>query len=72
MLENIRIFIFQKVVPVLVQYVLRWSIKFVGSVLIYAGMTEAQYQELIAGIITFAVGILWTLIVDKKKGNGNG
>jgi hypothetical protein len=61
-------FLLQKAVPFLTKYVVRWSIKFVGSVLVYLGYTQTQYEEFVSGVILFAVGVLWTLFTDKVLG----
>ena len=66
--QFIKDFLLQKVVPFLTKYVVRWSIKFVGSVLVYLGYTQTQYEEFVSGLVLFAVGILWTLFTDKVLG----
>lgn len=58
----------QKAVPFLTKYVVRWSIKFVGSVLVYLGYTQTQYEQFVSGLVLFVVGILWTLFTDKVLG----
>jgi hypothetical protein len=66
--QVIKDFLLQKVVPFLTKYVVRWSIKFVGSVLVYLGYTQTQYEEVVSGLVLFVVGILWTLFTDKVLG----
>ena len=66
--QVIKDFLLQKVVPFLTKYVVRWSMKFVGSVLVYLGYTQTQYEEFVSGLVLFVVGILWTLFTDKVLG----
>lgn len=68
MLETIKQFIIQRLIPFIVNYLVRWSLKFVGSVLTFLGWEQSQYQEFVLGVVLFLFGIIWTLIVDKKKG----
>jgi len=66
--QFIKDFLLQKVVPFFTKYVVRWSMKFVGSVLVYLGYTQTQYEEFVSGLVLFVVGILWTLFTDKVLG----
>ncbi len=67
MLEQIKEVIFQKIIPFVAKYLVRWSLKFVGSVLTYIGWDNNQYENFVAGLLLFVVGAIWTLIVDKNK-----
>lgn len=67
MLEQLKTFVTQKVIPFVSTYLVRWSLKFVGSILTFLGWDQAQYEELIVGVLLFLFGILWTMVVDKKK-----
>lgn len=67
MLEKVKNILFEKVVPFIAKYLVRWSLKFVGSVLTYIGWDSSQYEDFVAGVLLFVVGALWTLVVDKNK-----
>jgi len=65
--ETIKNFVLTKVVPFVRDYLVRWSLKFAGSVLAYLGWNQGQYEELIGGILTFIVGAILSKIIEKKK-----
>lgn len=67
MLESIKQFILTKVVPFITTYIVRWTLKFVGSVLLYLGWEQSQYTEFVAGVLTFVFGAILSLLFDKKK-----
>lgn len=60
-------FVLNKLVPFITTYIVRWSLKFAGSVLTYIGWENAQYTEFVAGVVTFILGAVLTLVFDKKK-----
>ncbi len=66
-MDTIKKIIFEKLIPFLATYIVRWSLKFVGSVLTYLGWEQSNYESLIIGVLTFVIGVIWTLIIDKKK-----
>lgn len=67
MFDSIKQFVLTKLVPFITTYVVRWSLKFVGSVLLYIGWEQSQYTEFVAGVLTFLFGIILSLLFDKKK-----
>lgn len=68
MLEQVKTFIMTKVIPFVAKYLVRWSLKFAGSVITYLGWEQSKYEDLILGTLLFLFGVLWTIFVDKKKG----
>ncbi len=69
LLEEFKIFVLTKVIPFFSRFILRWALKFVGSVLIYIGWEESQFEELIIGLLTFIFGAILSILFEKKGGN---
>jgi hypothetical protein len=67
MKDFIKQFVFEKFVPFAKTYLVRWTLKFVGSVLVYLGWDTGKYEEFVGGVLVFVLGALLSLLFDKKK-----
>jgi len=50
----------------IVGLIARWSLKFVGAWLVTAGISETAYLEVAAGVVSFVLGAIISLVMRKK------
>jgi len=67
MWESIKRVLLEKVIPFVAKFLVRWLLKIAGSIFGYLGISEGKLEEIIIAALCWIVGIIWSLVVDKKS-----
>lgn len=67
MWEAIKKLLIEKIVPFVSKFLARWILKAIGSILGYIGITEDKLEGIIIAALCWIIGMIWSLVVDKKS-----